>query len=43
VEVDRPAFDSALDRDVEHLVRPLADGRRIQQAAERFRGGVHAP
>ena len=33
VEVDRPAFDSARDGEVEHLVRPLADGGRAEQAA----------
>ena len=31
-EVDRPAFDPSREREIEHLVRPLADGGRVQQA-----------
>jgi hypothetical protein len=36
IHVDLPALDPALGRDVEHLVRPLAHGRRREQAPERF-------
>ena len=41
VEVDRPALDLAGEREVEHLVRPLAHRGRAEQAAERFAGIVH--
>jgi hypothetical protein len=40
-EVDPPAFDSAFERDLQHLVRPLAHGGRRQQAAKRVRAILH--
>ena len=36
VEIDPPALDLPLERERQHLVRPLAHGGRAQQAADRF-------
>jgi hypothetical protein len=40
-EIDRPTLDLAVEGEIKHLVRPLADGGRIEQAAKLFAAIAH--